>query len=46
MTEKEKLDNIPIMKEKGNSLFHDKKYKEATDVYAQAIGLLEQLMLS
>lgn len=46
MTEDEKLGNIPHLKEKGNALFRDKKYDSASEVYAKAIGILEQLMLA
>lgn len=46
MTEDEKLENIPHLKEKGNTLFRDKKYDSASEVYAKAIGILEQLMLA
>ena len=46
MTEAEKLDSIPELREKGNKLFKDKDYKQAAEVYASAIGILEQLMLA
>lgn len=46
MTEDEKLKNVPILKEKGNKLFQDKKIQEAASNYALAIGILEQLMLA
>ncbi|KAJ8680316.1 hypothetical protein QAD02_016103 [Eretmocerus hayati] len=46
MTEDEKLKNIPILREKGNCLFREKKYDEAANTYAQAIGIVEQLMLA
>ena len=45
MTEDEKLENIPHLKEKGNALFKEKKYNSASETYAKAIGMLEQLML-
>lgn len=45
MDEKEKLHTVPKLREKGNEEFKQKKYKEAADSYAQAIGILEQLML-
>lgn len=45
MDEKEKLDIIPKLKERGNDEFRQKKYKEASENYAKAIGILEQLML-
>ncbi|XP_070161438.1 aryl-hydrocarbon-interacting protein-like 1 isoform X1 [Polyergus mexicanus] len=46
MTEDEKLKNIPHLKEKGNALFREKKYNSASETYAKAIGMLEQLMLA
>lgn len=45
MTEDEKLNSIPNLREKGNTQFKEKDYKAATDTYASAIGMLEQLML-
>lgn len=46
MTENEKLESIPHLKEKGNALFREKKYDSASEIYAKAIGILEQLMLA
>jgi len=46
MNEKEKLESIPHMKKKGNALFREKKYDSASEIYAKAIGILEQLMLA
>lgn len=46
MTEDEKLESIPHLKEKGNVLFREKKYDSASMEYAKAIGMLEQLMLA
>lgn len=46
MTEEEKLNNVPILKEKGNTLFKEKNYEAAEKAYAQALGILEQLMLA
>lgn len=46
MTENEKLESIPHLKEKGNALFREKKYDDASEIYAKAIGILEQLMLA
>lgn len=45
MNEEEKLNAIPGLHAEGNSLFRDKDYKAASDKYAMAIGILEQLML-
>lgn len=46
MTEDEKLKNIPQLREKGNAFFKEKKYDNASETYAKAIGMLEQLMLA
>lgn len=46
MTEDEKLENIPHLKEKGNAFFREKNYDSASETYAKAIGMLEQLMLA
>lgn len=46
MTENEKLESIPHLKEKGNALFREKEYDSASEIYAKAIGILEQLMLA
>ncbi|XP_069703737.1 AH receptor-interacting protein [Periplaneta americana] len=45
MNEEEKLNAIPSLHANGNVLFRNKEYKAASDKYAQAIGMLEQLML-
>lgn len=45
MTEDEKLDAVPRLKEEGNCLYKQKRYKDAADKYTQAIGYLEQLLL-
>lgn len=45
MDEREKLETVPKLREKGNEEFRNKNYKEAADSYAKAIGILEQLML-
>lgn len=42
---KERADMIPALKEKGNKLYLQKKYQEAEDVYTQALGICEQLMI-
>ncbi|OXU26679.1 hypothetical protein TSAR_012577 [Trichomalopsis sarcophagae] len=46
MTEDEKLKNIPVLREKGNTQFREKDYEAAANTYAQAIGIVEQLMLA
>lgn len=45
MDEQEKLNMIPKLREKGNEEFRQKKFKNASENYAKAIGILEQLML-
>lgn len=45
MDEQEKLDIIPKLRQRGNEEFKQKNYKDASDNYAKAIGILEQLML-
>lgn len=45
MTDDEKQTHIPNLKEKGNELYKQKKFSEAADKYAEAIGLLEQLIM-
>lgn len=46
MTEDEKLKSVPDLKEKGNVFFRKKDYDRAAEMYAKAIGILEQLMLA
>ncbi|XP_047345160.1 aryl-hydrocarbon-interacting protein-like 1 isoform X2 [Vespa velutina] len=46
MTEDEKLKSVPDLKEKGNIFFREKDYDRASEMYAKAIGILEQLMLA
>ncbi|KAF4528766.1 hypothetical protein B566_EDAN016953 [Ephemera danica] len=45
MSEGEKLASVPHLKEEGNTLFRDGNYEQASKKYAEALGLLEQLML-
>ena len=45
MTDEEKYALVPKLKEEGNRLYKEKCYQEASDTYAKAIGLLEELML-
>lgn len=45
MTENEKLDAVPILKEEGNTFYRNKEYDKAAAKYSTAIGILEQLML-
>ena len=45
LSEEEQVKIIPVLKEKGNELFKQKLYKEASAKYQEALGHLEQLML-
>ncbi|XP_015180137.1 PREDICTED: aryl-hydrocarbon-interacting protein-like 1 [Polistes dominula] len=46
MTEDEKLKSVPELKEKGNIFYKNQNYDIASEMYAKAIGILEQLMLA
>lgn len=45
MDSEEKLSLVPLLKDTGNKLYQEKKYKEAAEKYAEALGCLEQLCL-
>ncbi|RUS88116.1 hypothetical protein EGW08_004169 [Elysia chlorotica] len=45
MNENEKLNNIPKLREAGNESYRLKNYDEAANKYAQALTMLEDLML-
>lgn len=45
MDEEERVEVIPKLKSQGNEEYNKKNFKKASDLYAKAIGLLEQLML-
>ncbi|XP_055939692.1 AH receptor-interacting protein-like [Argiope bruennichi] len=45
MDPEEKLRTVPQLKECGNQLYKQQQYDEASKKYAEAIGLLEQLIL-
>lgn len=45
MGENEQLEAVPKLREEGNNLYKEKNYKDASDKYARAIGILEQLLL-
>lgn len=45
LSEDEKIKSVAVLKEKGNSLYQEKKIEEACAQYAKAIGILEQLIL-
>lgn len=46
MNADEKLSTVPKLREKGNQLYKEKNFDGAADQYAEALGLLEQLMLN
>ena len=43
MSDEEKLARVPTLRETGNKLFKEKKYSDAAEKYAEAIGIIEQL---
>lgn len=45
MDTKERIEIIPKLKAEGNEEYNRKNYKKASELYAKAIGLLDQLML-
>ncbi|GFO09966.1 peptidylprolyl isomerase [Plakobranchus ocellatus] len=45
MNETEKLNQIPKLREAGNEAYRGKDYDEAANKYAQALSMLEELML-
>ena len=45
MNETEKLDKIPKLREAGNVSYRNKDYDKAANKYAQALTMLEDLML-
>ncbi|XP_023237615.1 AH receptor-interacting protein-like [Centruroides sculpturatus] len=45
MDPEEKLQSIPLLQEQGNEFYGQKKYKEASEKYAEALNRLEQLLL-
>lgn len=45
MTVDEKIAAIPKLREEGNDLYKQKSYEGASEKYAEAIGMLEQLLL-
>ncbi|RWS02671.1 AH receptor-interacting protein-like protein [Dinothrombium tinctorium] len=44
MEESERLESIPKFREEGNKLYKQKRYEEASQKYASALGIIEQLM--
>jgi AH receptor-interacting protein len=45
MSEEERTDRIPALKDEGNALYKEKKYFEAAEKYGEALGLLEQKVM-
>lgn len=45
MEEKEKISMVPKLKEQGNFEYKNKNFTKAAELYAKAVGILEQLML-
>lgn len=45
LSEEERLQMVPVLRERGNNAFKNKDYTAASDCYAVAIGYLEQLSL-
>ncbi|KAL1140192.1 hypothetical protein AAG570_000124, partial [Ranatra chinensis] len=45
LDEKDRLKEVPLLKEKGNNLYKAGKFEEAAQLYSKAIGFLDQLML-
>lgn len=45
MDEKERINALPRLRQEGNDLYQNKKNAEASKIYAQAIGIIEQLQL-
>ncbi|XP_071946593.1 AH receptor-interacting protein-like [Antedon mediterranea] len=45
MTDDEKLNALPRLKEDGNRLYQDKQFAEAEAKYAEALGCLENLLI-
>ena len=45
MDEDEQIVAVPKLKDEGNKLFAEKKYTDAAERYAKALGLLENLLL-
>lgn len=45
LTDDEKAQMIPKLKEEGNKLFNEKNYEQAAEKYSEALGYLEQFML-
>ena len=45
MTDEEKVELVPKLKEDGNELYRNKNYKQASDKYFEALGYLESLSI-
>lgn len=44
MSEGEKQDAVPDLHQSGNRLYREEKLKEASECYAKALGLMEQML--
>lgn len=45
MSESEKLDQVPKLREEGNRFYNEEKFDAACESYSLALGFIEQLML-
>lgn len=45
MSEQERLDQVPLLREEGNNFYRQQKYDAACESYSRALGFIEQLML-
>lgn len=45
LSESEKRDMLPKLKESGNAFYQKSMYKEAEEKYTLALGFLEQIMM-
>ena len=46
MSESERSDSVKVLREEGNKLYREGNVKQAADKYSEAIGRLDNLMLS
>ena len=45
MSSDEKSNQVPVLKEEGNTHYKDKQYEQAAEKYSSALGLLERLIM-
>lgn len=45
LNEQERIDLVPVLKEKGNQLYKQKEYEAAEEAYKKAISICEQLLI-